>query len=30
LDSVGEQRTDEEVREMLRDADIDGDEHINY
>lgn len=30
LESIGEQRSDEQVRQMLRDADVDGDEHISY
>lgn len=30
LQSIGEQRSEEEVREMLRDADVDGDQHISY
>ncbi len=30
LQNIGEERNEEEVREMLRDADVDGDEHISY
>ena len=29
LEAAGEIRTDEEVMEMIRDADVDGDEHIS-
>ena len=30
LTSIGEKLTDEEVDEMIKEADIDGDDQINY
>ena len=30
MNDLGEKLTDEEVREMIREADVDGDDHIDY